>query len=78
VKSHTEYLWFNTKKQREFINITRVAPTLLSMSATQRNSATHGLRPVPWAGRIHIRQCMRHPCWVASAHEERINHEIAH
>ena len=23
MKSHTEYLWFNTKKQREFINITR-------------------------------------------------------
>jgi secondary thiamine-phosphate synthase enzyme len=22
LKSHTEYLWFNTKKQREFINIT--------------------------------------------------------
>jgi secondary thiamine-phosphate synthase enzyme len=22
MKSHTEYLWFNTKKQREFINIT--------------------------------------------------------
>jgi thiamine phosphate synthase YjbQ (UPF0047 family) len=22
MKSHTEYLWFNTKRQREFINIT--------------------------------------------------------
>src|SRR3989442_3905036 len=22
MKAHTEYLWFNTKKQREFINIT--------------------------------------------------------
>src|SRR2546422_10556986 len=22
MKSHTQYLWFNTKKQREFINIT--------------------------------------------------------
>ena len=22
MKSYTEYLWFNTKKQREFINIT--------------------------------------------------------
>jgi len=22
MKSHTEYLWFNTKKHREFINIT--------------------------------------------------------
>ena len=22
MKSHTEYLWFNTKKQREFVNIT--------------------------------------------------------
>lgn len=23
MKSHTEYLWFNTKKKREYINITR-------------------------------------------------------
>jgi thiamine phosphate synthase YjbQ (UPF0047 family) len=22
MKSHTEYLWFNTRKKREFINIT--------------------------------------------------------
>ena len=32
VKSHTEYLWFNTKKQREFINITEEVEKALEKS----------------------------------------------
>jgi secondary thiamine-phosphate synthase enzyme len=32
VKSHTEYLWFNTKKDREFINITASAEEILEKS----------------------------------------------
>jgi secondary thiamine-phosphate synthase enzyme len=32
VKSHTEYLWFNTKKEREFINITASAEEILEKS----------------------------------------------
>ena len=31
-KSHTEYLWFNTKKHREFINITPKAEEILDKS----------------------------------------------
>ncbi|MFQ5851756.1 MAG: secondary thiamine-phosphate synthase enzyme YjbQ [Candidatus Binatia bacterium] len=32
MKSHTEYLWFNTKKHREFINITSKAEEILEKS----------------------------------------------
>lgn len=32
MKSHTEYLWFNTKKEREFINITASAEEILEKS----------------------------------------------
>ena len=32
MKSHTEYLWFNTKKEREFINITASAEEILDKS----------------------------------------------
>jgi secondary thiamine-phosphate synthase enzyme len=32
MKSHTEYLWFNTKKQREFINITEEVQKALEKS----------------------------------------------
>jgi secondary thiamine-phosphate synthase enzyme len=32
MKSHTEYLWFNTRKHREFINITPKAEEILDKS----------------------------------------------
>jgi len=32
MKSHTEYLWFNTKKHREFINITEDVENALAKS----------------------------------------------
>lgn len=32
MKSHTEYLWFNTSKRREYINITREVETALNKS----------------------------------------------
>ncbi|HEX2385284.1 MAG TPA: secondary thiamine-phosphate synthase enzyme YjbQ [Candidatus Binatia bacterium] len=32
MKSHTEYLWFNTKKEHEFINITASAEEILAKS----------------------------------------------
>ena len=32
MKSYTEYLWFNTKKQREFINITEEVEKALEKS----------------------------------------------
>ena len=32
MKSHTDYLWFNTKKQREFINITEEVEKALEKS----------------------------------------------
>jgi secondary thiamine-phosphate synthase enzyme len=32
MKSHTEYLWFNTKKEREFVNITDQAAEILEKS----------------------------------------------
>jgi len=32
MKSHTKYLWFNTQKQREFINITRECDNALQES----------------------------------------------
>ena len=32
MKSHTEYLWFHTKKEREFINITASAEEILAKS----------------------------------------------
>ena len=32
MKSHTEYLWFNTKKHREFINITEDVEKALAKS----------------------------------------------
>lgn len=32
MKSHTEYLWFNTKKHREFVNITSKAEEILEKS----------------------------------------------
>ena len=33
MRSHTEYLWFHTKKQREFVNITREVDTALKKSS---------------------------------------------
>jgi secondary thiamine-phosphate synthase enzyme len=35
MKSHTEYLWFNTRKQREFINITGDLERALAKSKIQ-------------------------------------------
>jgi secondary thiamine-phosphate synthase enzyme len=35
MKSHTEYLWFNTKKHREFINITDEVEKALAKSQIQ-------------------------------------------
>ena len=35
MKSYTEYLWFNTKKQREFINITDEVEKALEKSQIQ-------------------------------------------
>lgn len=35
MKSHTEYLWFNTKKKREFINITPQVEAALAKSGVQ-------------------------------------------
>lgn len=32
MKSHTEYLWFNTKKRREYINITHEVERILDAS----------------------------------------------
>ena len=32
MKSYTEYLWFNTKKHREYINITSQVETILQKS----------------------------------------------
>jgi secondary thiamine-phosphate synthase enzyme len=32
MKSHTEYLWFNTKREREFVNITDEAAEILDKS----------------------------------------------
>ncbi|MFH1622194.1 MAG: secondary thiamine-phosphate synthase enzyme YjbQ [Candidatus Omnitrophota bacterium] len=33
MKSHTEYLWFNTKKKREYINITPTIEEILEKSS---------------------------------------------
>lgn len=35
MKSHTEYLWFRTKRHREFINITPQAEAILKKSGVQ-------------------------------------------
>jgi secondary thiamine-phosphate synthase enzyme len=32
MKAHTEYLWFNTSKEREYINITREVANILAKS----------------------------------------------
>ena len=39
MKSHTEYLWFNTKKKREFINITPELEKALEKSGVQEGLA---------------------------------------
>ena len=39
MKSHTEYLWFNTKKRREFINITPEIESALAKSGIQEGFA---------------------------------------
>ena len=39
MKSHTEYLWFNTKKKREFINITPELERALAASGIQEGFA---------------------------------------
>jgi secondary thiamine-phosphate synthase enzyme len=39
LKSHTEYFWFNTKKKREFINITPELEKALSNSGIQEGLA---------------------------------------
>lgn len=39
MKSHTEYLWFNTKKKREFINITSDLENALAKSGIQEGLA---------------------------------------
>lgn len=35
MKSHTEYLWFNTKREREFVNITDQAAEILQKSGVR-------------------------------------------
>jgi len=35
MKSHTEYLWFNTKREREFVNITDKAAEILDKSGVR-------------------------------------------
>lgn len=39
MKSHTEYLWFSTKKKREFINITSELENTLAKSGIQEGLA---------------------------------------
>ena len=39
MKSHTEYLWFNTKKQMEFVNITPQVEAALKKSGIQEGLA---------------------------------------
>ena len=39
MKSHTQYLWFNTKKKREFINITAELDKALAASAIKEGLA---------------------------------------
>ena len=35
MKSHTQYLWFNTKNRQEFINITRQVEEAVAKSAVK-------------------------------------------
>jgi secondary thiamine-phosphate synthase enzyme len=35
MKSHTDYLWFNTKKQREYINITETIQEIVAKSGVK-------------------------------------------
>ncbi len=35
MKSHTEYLWFNTKKHREYINVTDTVQNIVSRSGIE-------------------------------------------
>jgi secondary thiamine-phosphate synthase enzyme len=39
VKSHTEYLWFNTPKRRDYINITGEVERILATSGIQEGMA---------------------------------------
>ncbi|MGB9665426.1 MAG: secondary thiamine-phosphate synthase enzyme YjbQ [Ignavibacteria bacterium] len=39
MKFHTEYLWFNTKKRREYINITREVEEAVSKSGVKEGFA---------------------------------------
>ena len=39
MKFHTEYLWFNTEKKREYINITRDVETAVKKSGIQEGTA---------------------------------------
>ncbi len=39
MKSHTEYLWFNTEKRREYINITDRVESALEQSGIQEGMA---------------------------------------
>ncbi|HPM77832.1 MAG TPA: secondary thiamine-phosphate synthase enzyme YjbQ [bacterium] len=39
MKSHTDYLWFNTKKRREYVNITHEVETALEKSGIQEGMA---------------------------------------
>lgn len=39
MKSHTEYLWFSTKKRREYINITHEVEAALAKSGIQEGMA---------------------------------------
>ena len=39
MKSHTEYLWFNTKQQREYINITEEVEKAVAKSGIQEGMA---------------------------------------
>lgn len=39
MKSHTEYLWFNTKKQREYVNITPDVERIVAKSKIQEGMA---------------------------------------
>jgi len=56
MKSHTEYIWFNTKKHREYINITSQVEEIL---AKRRDSGRNG----SCLGYAYYSRCIRERCW---------------
>ena len=46
MKSHTEYLWFNTKKHREFLNITPQVEETLAKSGVSEGLALVSAMPI--------------------------------